>query len=57
MKKTGSIKELFQKYWLALLIAAQPVLDALAYWTRSPDGTAAGLLRLAIMVILPRGGH
>ena len=53
MKKTGSIKELFQKNWLALLVAAQPVLDALAYWTRSPDGTAAGLLRLAIMVILP----
>ncbi len=53
MKKTGSLTELFKKYWITLLIAAQPVLDALAYWTRSPDGTAAGMLRLAIMVILP----
>lgn len=53
MNKTGSSKELFQKYWITLLIAAQPLLDALAYWTRSPDGTAAGLLRLAVMLILP----
>ena len=53
MNKTGSFKELFIKYWLTVLIAMQPVLDILAYWTRSPDGTAAGMLRLAIMLILP----
>ena len=53
MNKTGSLKELFIKYWLTVLIAMQPVLDILAYWTRSPDGTAAGMLRLAIMLILP----
>ena len=53
MEKTGSLKELFKKYWLMVLIAAQPVLDILAYWTRSPDGTVAGMLRLAIMLILP----
>lgn len=53
MNKTGSFKELFIKYWLTVLIAMQPVLDILAYWTRSSDGTAAGMLRLAIMLILP----
>ena len=53
MDKTGSMKELFVKYWLTVLIAIQPVLDILAYWTRSPDGTAAGMLRLAVMLILP----
>ncbi len=53
MKKTDSFAEHFKKYWITVLIAAQPVLDILAYWTRSPDGTAAGMLRLAIMLILP----
>ena len=53
MNKTGSFKELFRKTWLIVLIAMQPVLDILAYWTRSPDGTAAGMLRLVIMLILP----
>lgn len=53
MNKTGSAKELFKKYWITALIAAQPVLDVLAYWTRSEEGTVAGLLRLAIMLILP----
>ena len=53
MNKQSSMKELFIKYWLTVLIAMQPVLDILAYWTRSPDGTAAGMLRLAIMLILP----
>ncbi len=53
MNKTGSMKELFVKYWLTVRIAIQPVLDILAYWTRSPDGTAAGMLRLAVMLILP----
>ena len=53
MEKTNSFAELFKKYWITALIAAQPVLDILAYWTRSPDGTAAGMLRLAIMLILP----
>ncbi len=53
MEKTNSFAELFKKYWIILLIAAQPLLDVLAYWLRSPDGTAAGMLRLAIMLILP----
>ena len=53
MEKTSSFAELFKKYWITILIAVQPLLDILAYWTRSPDGTAAGMLRLAIMLILP----
>ena len=53
MKNTGSFIELFRKYWITALIAVQPLLDIIAYWTRSPDGTVAGLLRLAIMLILP----
>lgn len=53
MNKTGSMKELFIKYWLTVLIAMQPVLDILAYWTHSDEGTAAGWIRLAIMGILP----
>ena len=53
MKKTDSIKAFFQQYWMTLLIALQPVLDILAYWTQSPEGTAAGMLRLAVMLILP----
>ena len=36
-----------------LLIILQPVLDIIAFWTKSPDGTLAGLVRLAIMVVLP----
>lgn len=53
MNKTGSLKELFIKYWLTVLVAMQPALDILAYWTRSAEGTAAGMLRLVIMAILP----
>lgn len=53
MNKHASYTEAFQKYWLTVLIAMQPVLDILAYWTRSDEGTAAGWIRLAIMVILP----
>ena len=53
MEKTSSFTELFKKYWITILIAVQPLLDILAYWTRSPDGTAAGMLRLAIMLIMP----
>lgn len=39
--------------FLFLLIALQPVLDAVAYWTQSAEGTIAGKIRLAIMLIVP----
>ena len=36
-----------------LLIVLQPLLDILAFWTKSPHGTLAGYIRLAIMLLLP----
>ena len=39
--------------FLFLLLAAQPVLDVVAYWMQSEQGTIAGLIRLAILVLLP----
>lgn len=39
--------------WLMLLIVLQPLLDIVAYWTRSPEGTIAGSIRLLIMLALP----
>ena len=41
------------RHWLLLLIAAQPLLDTLAYFTQNKAGTAAGYIRLALMLILP----
>ena len=37
-----------RNHWLMLLIAAQPLLDMLAFWTQKPDGgaTVAGAIRL-----------
>lgn len=45
----GKIKQ----NWLFLLIAAQPLLDALAYWTNNSNASWAGYLRLAVMIVLP----
>lgn len=53
MTKKESVKTFFLKYWLIMLIAAQPLLDALAYWTQNSTATAAGYIRLLIMVVLP----
>ncbi len=39
--------------WLFLLIAAQPVLDVLAYWTNNTQSSWAGYIRLVIMAALP----
>lgn len=50
MKKTVSF---FKEKLLFLLLAVQPVLDAIAYWTQSDDGTIAGKIRLAIMIVTP----
>ena len=43
----------FKNNWLMLLIILQPLLDIIAFWTKSPDGTLAGVVRLAVMVLLP----
>ena len=51
--KIESIRAYVQNHWLMLLIVLQPVLDILAYWTKNPEGTMAGVIRLLIMVLLP----
>ena len=41
------------EHWLTLLIAAQPLLDALAFWTANETATVAGYIRLGILLLLP----
>ena len=41
-----------KKYWLALWIMAQPLLDVFAFWTASDSGTLSGYIRLAVMVVI-----
>ena len=53
MKNNKSIKTYLQNHWLLLLIVLQPVLDIIAFWSRSPDGTVAGTIRLIIMLAMP----
>ena len=53
MTRTEQIRKFWTEHWLALLIAAQPLLDIYAYWTRSESGTAAGVIRLLIMLAMP----
>ena len=38
--------------WIILLVVAQPLLDVLAFWTASESGTAAGYIRLGVMVVI-----
>ena len=47
------MKNFLKNNWLTALIAAQPLLDALAFFTRNEVATAAGYLRLGILLILP----
>ena len=42
-----------RNHWLMALIVIQPLLDVIAFWTKNPDGTLAGYVRLLIMVCLP----
>ena len=41
-----------KEYWVVLLVIAQPLLDVIAFWTASDEGTVSGKIRLAIMMIL-----
>ena len=52
MTDTGFADKI-KRNWLFLLIVAQPLLDALAYWTNNSNASWAGYLRLAIMVVVP----
>ena len=49
----GNAGAFVRNHWLMALIVLQPVLDIIAYWTKSPDGTLAGYVRLIIMLALP----
>lgn len=49
----SSAKKFFYDNWLMLLIALQPLLDTLAFWTQNERGTVAGVIRLIIMLVLP----
>lgn len=49
----SSAKKFFYDNWLTLLIALQPLLDTLAFWTQNERGTVAGVIRLIIMLVLP----
>lgn len=48
-----TLKNFWRENWLVLLIAAQPLLDAIAFWTRNSVATVAGFIRLAVMLIIP----
>ena len=52
MKKKQS-KNWIKTHWLIVLIAAQPVLDAIAFWTQDEVATIAGYIRLGILVLIP----
>ena len=43
----------WKDHWLWLLIAAQPVLDAIAYFNQNSVATVSGYIRLALMLVLP----
>lgn len=47
------MRKFFKQNWLTCLIAAQPVLDAVAYFNRNEVATVAGYIRLAVMLALP----
>ncbi len=53
IKDIKSLKSYMRNHWLMLLIVIQPVLDILAFWTKSPSGTLAGTVRLIIMLAIP----
>ena len=53
MAKENNVFYKIKQNWLFILIAAQPLLDVLAYWTNNTQSSWAGYVRLAIMIALP----
>ena len=51
--KSNTPGTFIRNHWLMLLIVLQPILDIIAFWTKSPDATVAGYVRLLIMMVLP----
>ena len=52
-----SFKKFLYDNWLTMLIVLQPLLDILAFWTKNERGTAAGAIRLIIMLVGTAKGH
>ena len=48
-----TINRIVKGNWLTLLIAIQPILDVLAFWTANEKATVAGYIRLIILLTLP----
>ncbi len=53
MERAKSLRSFLAENWLVLLIAAQPLLDFLAYWNQNSVATSAGYIRLLIMLAIP----
>ena len=53
MKQMNPAGRFFRNHWLMGLIILQPILDIIAFWTKSPDGTFAGFVRLLVMLAFP----
>ena len=53
MTEKRSIAAIVRDNWLFLFVIFQPLLDILAFWTSSEEGTAAGYIRLLFMLIMP----
>lgn len=51
--KSNNPGTFIRNHWLMLLVILQPVLDIFAFWTKNPDATISGYLRLLIMVAFP----
>ena len=49
----AGIKSRLADHWLTLLLALQPLLDVLAFWTANETATVAGYIRLLILIALP----
>ena len=47
------MKRFFNQNWLMLLIALQPILDAVAFFNQNEVATVSGYIRLGIMLLLP----
>ncbi len=53
LSKNRICVDFIRNHWLMALIVLQPFLDIVAFWTKSPNGTIAGVIRLMIMVLFP----
>ncbi len=53
MEQRNRLGEIKNTAWLTAILAIQPILDVIAFFTRSGEATIAGYIRLALLVLLP----